>query len=172
MFSADNQQFVRGGVNMIKVNVVAVGKVKEKYFADGIAEYKKRLSRFCDFNIVEIAEENYNKVDDAVIRTIKEKEGERILPYLKGYVFAMAIEGGKTSSEKLARTIDGLSARGNGVITFVIGGSYGLSDAVKSRADSLLSFSDMTFPHTLFRLMLVEQIYRAFSINGGTAYHK
>lgn len=157
---------------MVKINVVAVGKVKEKYFADGIAEYKKRLSRFCDFTITEVAEENYNKVDDALIRTIKEREGEKILPHLKGYVFAMAIEGNKTSSEKLAKTIDGLIARGNGVITFVIGGSYGLADAVKERADSLLSFSDMTFPHTLFRLMLVEQIYRAFSINGGTAYHK
>lgn len=157
---------------MVKVNIVAVGKVKEKYFADGIAEYKKRLSRYCDFTITEIAEENYNKVDQALISTIKEREGERILPHLKGFVFAMAIEGEKTSSEKFARTIDGLIARGNGVITLVIGGSYGLSSAVKERADKLLSFSDMTFPHTLFRLMLVEQIYRAFSINSGTAYHK
>ena len=157
---------------MVKVNIVAVGKVKEKYFADGIAEYKKRLSRYCDFTITEIAEENYNKVDQALISIIKEREGERILPHLKGYVFAMAIEGEKTSSEKFARTIDGLIARGNGVITLVIGGSYGLSSAVKERADKLLSFSDMTFPHTLFRLMLVEQIYRAFSINSGTAYHK
>lgn len=157
---------------MVKVNIVAVGKVKEKYFADGIAEYKKRLSRYCDFTITEIAEENYNKVDQALISAIKEREGERILPHLKGYVFAMAIEGEKTSSEKFARTIDGLIARGNGVITLVIGGSYGLSSAVKERADKLLSFSDMTFPHTLFRLMLVEQIYRAFSINSGTAYHK
>jgi 23S rRNA (pseudouridine1915-N3)-methyltransferase len=157
---------------MIKINLVAVGKVKEKYFSDGIDEYKKRLSRFCDFTITEVAEENYNKVDDGIIKTIKEREGERILPHLKGYVFAMAIEGDKTSSEKLASTIERLSSQGNGVITFVIGGSYGLSNAVKQRADKLLSFSDMTFPHTLFRLMLVEQIYRAFSINGGTAYHK
>ena len=157
---------------MVKVNVVAVGKVKEKYFSDGISEYAKRLSRFCDFSITEISEENYMKVDDAIIRTIKEKEGERILPHLKGHVIAMAIEGKKTSSEKLADTIEGLVSHGTGVITFVIGGSYGLSDKVKEKANALMSFSDMTFPHTLFRLMLTEQIYRAFSIIGGSAYHK
>lgn len=157
---------------MIKVNVVAVGKVKEKYFADGIAEYSKRLSRYCEFKITEVAEENYQKADEALINVIKEKEGERIIPHLKGYVYAMAIEGKKTSSERFAAVIKSLCDKGNGVITFVIGGSYGLSDAVKDRADELLSFSDMTFPHTLFRLMLTEQIYRAFSINGGSAYHK
>lgn len=157
---------------MVKVNVVAVGKVKEKYFADGILEYSKRLSRYCEFKIIEIAEENYQKADGALINVIKDKEGERIIPHLKGYVYAMAIEGKKTSSEKLALSIKNLCDKGNGVITFVIGGSYGLSNAVKDRADELLSFSDMTFPHTLFRLMLSEQIYRAFSINGGSAYHK
>lgn len=157
---------------MIKINLVAVGKVKEKYFADGIAEYTKRLSRFCQFNIVEIAEENYLKVDEAIINVIKDKEAERILPNLKGYVISMAIEGKKTCSrgfaEKLGKLVDG----GNGVITFVIGGSYGLADKVKAKSNELFSFSDMTFPHTLFRLMLTEQLYRAFSINGGSAYHK
>jgi 23S rRNA (pseudouridine1915-N3)-methyltransferase len=157
---------------MIKVNVVAVGKVKEKYFADGISEYSKRLGKYCDFSIVEIQEENYNKVDDSIISRIKEKEGEKILPNLKGKVFAMAIEGKKLSSESLAKTLKTLADNGEGVFTFVIGGSYGLSDAVKKKADMLLSFSDMTFPHTLFRLMLTEQLYRAFSINGGSAYHK
>lgn len=157
---------------MIKVNVVAVGKVKEKYFLDGIAEYSKRLKRYCDFSIIELAEENYNKVDDAIIKTIKEKEGEKILANLKGYVVAMAIEGKKFSSPKLAQLIKQTADIGSGVITFVIGGSYGLSDQVKSKADCLMSFSDMTFPHTLFRLMLTEQVYRAFSINGGSAYHK
>ncbi len=157
---------------MVKVNLVAVGKVKEKYFADGIAEYAKRLSRFCQFNIVEVAEENYLKVDEALINVIKEKEAERIIPHLRGYVVSMAIEGKKTSSrgfaDKLSKVVDG----GNGVITFVIGGSYGLADRIKAKSNELMSFSDMTFPHTLFRLMLTEQIYRAFSINGGSAYHK
>lgn len=157
---------------MIKVNLVAVGKVKEKYFADGIAEYSKRLSKFCQFNLIEVAEENYNKVDQALINVIKEKEGERIMPHLKGHVIAMAIEGKTFSSERFAENINSLISRGTGVITFVIGGSYGLDDKIKKKADTLLSFSEMTFPHTLFRLMLTEQIYRAFSILGGSAYHK
>ena len=125
-----------------------------------------------DFSIIEIGEENYNKVDEKLIDNIKQKEGEKILSLLKGKVFAMAIEGEKLSSEKLAKRIKTLIDLGEGVITFVIGGSYGLSDAVKRKADALLSFSDMTFPHTMFRLMLTEQLYRAFSINAGSAYHK
>ena len=157
---------------MVKVNIIAVGKVKEKYFLEGILEYSKRLSKYCEFNIIEVAEENYTKTDSSIINVIKEKEGERIAPHLKGQVFVMAIEGKKLSSEKLAKTIKDLTDNGVGVITFVIGGSYGVSDKIKSRADGLLSFSDMTFPHTLFRLMLTEQIYRAFSINSGSAYHK
>lgn len=156
---------------MIKVNVVAVGKVKEKYFSDGIAEYAKRLSRFCEFKIIEVEEENFKKAESGDIFVIKEREGERILPHLKGRVFAMAIEGKRRSSEEFARLIQ-TAADSVGVMTFVVGGSYGLSEAVKSRADGLLSFSEMTFPHTLFRLMLTEQIYRAFTILGGSAYHK
>lgn len=156
---------------MIKVNLVVVGKVKEKYFADGIKEYEKRLSRFCEFKIVEVAEENYQKADDGRIEIIKEREAERILPHLKGQVIALAIEGNKLSSEKFAKKIKGITDGGQGVITFVIGGSYGLSDKIKDKAE-LLSFSDMTFPHTLFRLMMVEQLYRAFSIIAGSAYHK
>lgn len=157
---------------MVKINLVAVGKVKEKYFADGISEYAKRLSRFCEFKIVEIAEENYNKVDDKTIEIIKEREADRILPHLKGHVFSMAIEGKTSSSQGLADKLNRLISDGNGVITFVIGGSYGLSDRIKKSSNELLSFSAMTFPHTLFRLMLTEQIYRAFSINTGSAYHK
>lgn len=156
---------------MIKVNVVAVGKVKEKYFSDGIAEYAKRLSRFCEFKIIEVEEENFKKAESGDISVIKEREGERILPHLKGRVFAMAIEGKRRSSEEFARLIQ-TAADSVGVMTFVVGGSYGLSEAVKSRADGFLSFSEMTFPHTLFRLMLTEQIYRAFTILGGSAYHK
>jgi 23S rRNA (pseudouridine1915-N3)-methyltransferase len=123
-------------------------------------------------SITELQEENYNNVTESLISTIKQKESERILPHLKGYVFAMAIEGKKFSSESLARAIKSTVDGGDGVISFVIGGSYGLSDAVKKRADALISFSDMTFPHTLFRLMLTEQIYRAFCINSGSPYHK
>ncbi len=157
---------------MIKINVVAVGKVKENYFVDGINEYAKRLKRFAEFNIIEVAEENFTKVDDALICVIKEREGDRILPHLKGYVIAMAIEGKKYSSDGLAKKIKTITDGGEGVITFVIGGSYGLSDKIKNKANELASFSDMTFPHTLFRLMLTEQIYRAFSINQNSPYHK
>ena len=157
---------------MVKVNLVVVGKVKEKYFSEGINEYAKRMGKFADFSIIEVAEENFTKVDNSLIQTIKEREADRILSHLKGYVFAMAIEGAKIDSQKFANQIKSLIDSGNGVISFVIGGSYGLSDRVKSRADKLLSFSDMTFPHTLFRLMLSEQIYRAFSIIAGSGYHK
>lgn len=157
---------------MVKVNVVAVGKVKEKYFLDGINEYKKRISKYADFNVIEVAEENFSKVDEGLICTIKEREGERILPHLKGVVFALAIEGKKYNSQAFAKEIKRLIDCGEGVITFVIGGSYGLSDKIKQKAQGLISFSDLTFPHTLFRLMLSEQIYRAFSISAGSGYHK
>jgi 23S rRNA (pseudouridine1915-N3)-methyltransferase len=156
---------------MIKVNVLAVGKIKEKYFNEAVFEYEKRLSKFCEFKIIEIAEENFAKVDDALIEVIKEKEGEKILPHLKGHVIAMAIEGKKVSSVSLAQKIKGLADMGK-TITFIIGGSYGLSDKVKERATELISFSDATFPHTLFRVMLCEQVYRAFCINAGSPYHK
>lgn len=157
---------------MIKINIVAVGRVKEKYFADGIAEFSKRLSRYCDFSIIEISEENYKKTNEGAIEIIKQKEGERILPHLKGHIIAMAIEGEQMSSEGFAEKIKTLSNMGESVLTFVIGGSYGLSNEIKAKARDKISFSSMTFPHTMFRLMLTEQLYRAFSINAGSAYHK
>ena len=157
---------------MIKINLLVVGKIKEKYFSDGVMEYAKRLSKFCEFKITEISEENFNKVDDGLIDTIKEKEGDKILPKMSGYSIAMAIEGKKVSSTSFAQKIKNLTDSGNGVLTFVIGGSYGLSDRVKNKANELISFSDATFPHTLFRVMLVEQIYRAFCINANSPYHK
>lgn len=154
---------------MVKINLVCVGKVKEKYFAEGIAEYAKRLKRFCDFTITETAEENVSGLSSAAIA---EREGKGILPKLRGAVFALAIEGKKYSSENFAGELKRLIDGGTGEITFVVGGSYGLSEELKRKADGLISFSDMTFPHTLFRLMLTEQIYRAFCINAGTPYHK
>lgn len=156
---------------MIKVSVVCVGKVKESYFLDGINEYKKRLSKYCEFNITELKEENFDKVDDSLINVIKKREAERILPNLKGYVIVTDINGKKTSSIELASL---LKTKGDeiGVITFVIGGSYGLDQSVKDKADYKISFSDMTFPHTMFRLMLTEQVYRAFTIINGSNYHK
>ncbi len=157
---------------MVKVNLLVVGKVKEKYFLEGINEYAKRLSRYAEFNIIEVAEENFNKVDEATIITIKAREAERLKPHLKGYIIALAIEGKKYSSESFAKNLGSLIDGGQSVITFVIGGSYGIADEIKQKANGLMSFSDMTFPHTLFRLMLTEQLYRAFSILHGSAYHK
>ncbi|MBR5439191.1 MAG: 23S rRNA (pseudouridine(1915)-N(3))-methyltransferase RlmH [Clostridia bacterium] len=157
---------------MFKIKVVAVGKVKEKYFLDAILEYKKRLSRFCDVSICEVKEENFTKEpNSSEISEILKREGESILKELKGYVVAMAIEGKKCSSEGLAKLIKNQVDKGQ-EITFVIGGSYGICDEVKTSADMLLSFSDATFPHTLFRVMLLEQVYRAFSINADARYHK
>lgn len=157
---------------MIKINIVAVGKVKEKYFADGITEYSKRLSRYCDFKITEIKEENFNSEPSATeILEIKRKEGLNIAKHLKGHVVVMAIEGKSLDSVKFSQFIRTTADR-VGEITFVIGGSYGVDDSIKNRADTLFSFSPMTFPHTLFRLMLSEQIYRAFAIDSGSPYHK
>jgi 23S rRNA (pseudouridine1915-N3)-methyltransferase len=155
---------------MLKVNIIAVGKVKEKYFLDGIEEYKKRLSRYCDFKIIEIGEEVAKKENDAEIKMVKEKEGDKILPLIKGEAFSMAIEGKQIDSIGFSKIIENAKADGK-ELTFIIGGSYGLSDRVKEKC-TLLSFSKMTFPHTLFRLILTEQIYRAFTIISGTAYHK
>ena len=159
---------------MIKITLVAVGKIKEKYFSEGIAEYRKRLSAFCDFNIIETEEENYKKTDGALEEKIRVKEGEKIsgvLSDFKGKVYALAIEGKKTDSKNFSEIIKKSVSSGEPV-AFIIGGSYGLSSAVKKRADALISFSDMTFPHALFRLMFTEQLYRAFTIINGKSYHK
>ncbi len=156
---------------MLKIKIVAVGKVKEKYFAEGIAEYVKRISRYAEISLAEVKEENFSKEGESERRLAMKREGERILPELKGTIVCLAVEGKKLSSEKLAEKIEEFK-RASSELTFVIGGSYGLDDAVKKRADFLLSFSDMTFPHTLMRLMLTEQLYRALTISAGTGYHK
>ena len=153
---------------MFKVNVVAVGKVKEKYFEQGIEEYAKRMSRFCDFSIIECKEQSLEDIPESIAL---QRESEEILKKLRGYIVVMAIEGEKVSSEKLSKLLT-LAKDSVGEMTFVIGSSCGISDIVKKRADKLISFSDMTFPHTLFRLMLCEQIYRGFMIAGGGKYHK
>ena len=157
---------------MIKIKIVAVGKVKEKYFQEAVLEYKKRLSRFCCFEIVEIKEENFViEPNDSEINKIITREGEGILKEIKGYAIAMAIEGKKYSSKELSKYIAKVGAL-NSEITFVIGGSYGLSQEVKNRCNELMSMSDMTFPHTLERVMLTEQIYRAVMISTASKYHK
>ena len=160
-----------GGI-MVKINVVAVGKIKENYFENGFNEYVKRLSRYAKVTVTEIKEKNIvNEPSQGEIQEILKREGEDILKALKGYVIALAIEGKKVSSLSFANKIKTLKDKW-GEITFVIGGSYGIADFVKDKADELLSVSDMTFPHTLFRVMLAEQIYRAFTILEDGKYHK
>jgi 23S rRNA (pseudouridine1915-N3)-methyltransferase len=159
----------------MNITVVAVGKLKEKYLREGINEYSKRLSAYCKLQVVEVADEKAPEVlSEVEMEQVKRKEGERILAQLKPdqYVIALAIEGQMWSSEKLASELDRLATYGKSQVAFVIGGSLGLSPEVLKRADVLLSFSKMTFPHQLVRLILLEQVYRAYRINRGEAYHK
>lgn len=160
---------------MLRVNVICVGKLKEKYLKDAVAEYAKRLSAFCKFSVIEVDEEKTNgDPNDSGIETILSAEGKRILSKLdrNDLVIAMCIEGRQLSSEKLAKYISDSAVTGVSTIDIIIGGSWGLSEEVKSRAKLRLSMSEMTFPHQLARVMLCEQLYRAFSINAGSKYHK
>ena len=159
----------------MKITVLCVGKIKEKFFADAIKEYSKRLSRYCKLEIVEVADEKTpDGASDLVVSQIKDKEAERMEKYLpdSAYVIALAIEGKMLSSEQLAGKINQLGVGGESHIQFIIGGSLGLSDKVVKEADMLLSFSKMTFPHQLMRVILLEQIYRSYRIIQGEPYHK
>ncbi|MCI6738367.1 MAG: 23S rRNA (pseudouridine(1915)-N(3))-methyltransferase RlmH [Intestinibacter sp.] len=159
----------------MRINIVCVGKIKEKYLKLGIDEFKKRLSKYCKLDIIELDDEKApENLSDKEMEMIKDKEGRKILAKIKdtSYVIALAIDGKSLSSEELADTINKLGIKGISNISFVIGGSLGLSDEVLSRADYKLSFSKMTFPHQLMRLILLEQIYRSYRINNGEPYHK
>lgn len=159
----------------MKITLICVGKLKEKYLSSGVAEYVKRLSRYCNLEIIELQDEK--TPDNASIAEeiqIRNKEGERILKAIKGdpYCIALAIEGNMLSSEELAEKINNLGISGVSHISFIIGGSLGLSDEVLSRANYKLSFSSMTFPHQLMRMILLEQIYRCYRIINNQPYHK
>ncbi|MBU9722332.1 MULTISPECIES: 23S rRNA (pseudouridine(1915)-N(3))-methyltransferase RlmH [Bacillaceae] len=159
----------------MNISIITVGKLKEKYLKQGIDEYRKRLSSYANIQIVEVADEKApENMSEADIHIVKEKEGERILSKIgtDTHVIALAIDGKKWSSERLAKELDQLATYGKSKVAFIIGGSVGLSDEVLKRANQHLSFSDMTFPHQLIRLILVEQVYRAFRINRGEPYHK
>ena len=159
----------------MKITILCVGKVKEKYFTGAIDEYAKRLSRYCKLEIVEVADEKTpDGASTALEEQIKQKEGERLLKYIPedAYVCVLAIEGKQLTSEQLSEKIGELGVRGVSHIVFVIGGSLGLWDAVVKKADFLLSFSKMTFPHQLMRVVLLEQIYRGYRILQGEPYHK
>lgn len=165
----------RGRENKVKITLITVGKIKEKYLKDAIAEYSKRLSRYCKLEIVEVADEKTpDQASEAVEEGIRDKEGERILKQIRDdmYVITLEIEGKMLTSEEFAGKIEQLGIQGTSIIAFVIGGSIGLGKEVLKRSDYALSFSKMTFPHQLMRVILLEQIYRGYRIINGEPYHK
>lgn len=159
----------------MRITLIAVGKIKEKFFEDAIREYSKRLSRYCKLEIVQVTDEKTpDGAGEALELQIKEREGQRILSHIKdgAYVIALAIKGRMLTSEELSAHMEKLAVRGVSQIIFVIGGSLGLSQSVMDRADFALSFSPMTFPHQLMRVVALEQIYRGYKIMMKEPYHK
>ncbi|MFR6018954.1 MAG: 23S rRNA (pseudouridine(1915)-N(3))-methyltransferase RlmH [Paraclostridium sordellii] len=159
----------------MNITIISVGKLKEKYLKLGIEEFSKRLSKYCKLDMIELDDEKCpENLSDKDMEIVKNKEGQKILSKIKNnsYVIALAIDGKNLSSEELANTISKLAVRGISHITFIIGGSLGLADEVLKRADYKLSFSKMTFPHQLMKLILLEQVYRSFRINNNEPYHK
>ena len=159
----------------MKIKVICMGKLKEKYLKDGIAEYCKRLSRFTKLEILELVDEKTpDHASAAENEKILEKEADRILSKIaeREFVIALAIEGKQFPSETFAKAISEITINGFSDVTFIIGGSLGLAPAVKKRANLLMSFGKLTLPHQLMRLVLMEQIYRAFMIQAGSPYHK
>lgn len=159
----------------MKITVVAVGRLKEKFYEQAVAEYAKRLSRYCRLEIIEVADEKTpDQASEILEEQIRSKEGERILKYIRDdmYVITLEIGGKMLSSEEFAKKIETLGVQGQSSIAFVIGGSIGLGKEVLKRSDYALSFSKMTFPHQLMRVILLEQVYRGYRIMNGEPYHK
>jgi 23S rRNA (pseudouridine1915-N3)-methyltransferase len=159
----------------MKLTIIAVGKLKEKYLKDGIAEYSKRLTRFCDLEIVEIEDEQVpENISAANALQVKRKEADKILKKVKegSVLVVLDIKGEKLDSEEFASKLNSFFISGNSHITFVIGGSLGLDDALIKKSNFKFSMSDLTFPHQLARLILLEQLFRCFKINNGETYHK
>ena len=159
----------------MKITVITVGKIKEKYLKDAISEYTKRLSKYCKLEIIEVADEKTpDNASEVVEDAIRSKEAERILKYIKddAYVVTLEINGKQLSSEELADKMDKLGVQGTSHIIFIIGGSIGLGREILQKSDFALSFSKMTFPHQLMRVILLEQIYRSYRIINGEPYHK
>lgn len=159
---------------MLNINIICIGRLKEKYLTDAVNEYSKRLKGFCTFSVIELNEEKGNDDPNAAQKEkILTEEGKRIIAKIKpgSYTIAMCIEGRELSSEELSKKLEN-TAFESSTVNFIIGGSYGLSDEVKNKADFRLSMGKMTFPHQLSRVMLCEQIYRALGISRNTKYHK
>lgn len=160
---------------MLKVKIITVGKLREKYLRDAQSEYLKRLTAFCKAEVIELGEERLpDNPSEAQIKACLQKEALRIKKEIPAdsFVYSMLIEGKELSSEELAKSFEKNAVSGKSTLVFLVGSSFGLDEELKKESDFALSFSKMTFPHQLARIMLLEQVYRAFSINAGTKYHK
>jgi len=159
---------------MLSINIVCVGKIKENYLKDAIAEYSKRLSRFCNLNIIELQDEKLpEKLNDSVINEVKNKECTKMIQTLKkdSYIICLDLRGKEFSSEDFSKKIENIALNFNSSITFVIGGTLGLNEEILSLANEKICFSKMTFPHQLIRVFLLEQLFRAFKISNNETYH-
>ena len=159
----------------MNINIIAVGRIKEKYIQEGIKEFSKRLSRYCNLKIVEVDDEKApENLSDKEMEAVKQKEGQKILSKIpqNSFIISLEIQGREISSEDLSKIMEDIMVSGINDITFIIGGSLGLSDEVRSKSDFKLSFSKMTFPHQLMRLILLEQVYRGWRIMKNEPYHK
>lgn len=162
-------------MRVMRISIACVGKIKEKFWRDAISEYEKRLGKYCRLEFLEVADEKTpDGASEVLEEQIKEKEARRLLEKIRedAFVCTLEIEGKRMTSEGFARWMEGLTVKGTSHIVFVIGGSLGLHESMRRRSDMALSFSDMTFPHQLMRVILVEQVYRAFRIIQGEPYHK
>ena len=159
---------------MLNINIVCVGKIKENYLKDAIAEYSKRLSRFCNLNIVELQDEKLpEKLNDSIISEVKNKECSKMIQWVKkdSYVICLDLKGKELSSEEFSKKIENIALNFNSSITFVIGGTLGLNEEILSMSNEKICFSKMTFPHQLIRVFLLEQLFRAFKISNNETYH-
>lgn len=159
---------------MLNINIVCVGKIKESYLRDAISEYSKRLSKFCNLNIVELQDEKLpSKLNDSIINEIKNKECNKIIQSIKkdSYIICLDLKGKEFSSEEFSQKLDNIALNFNSSITFVIGGTLGLNQETLSLANEKICFSKMTFPHQLIRVFLLEQLFRAFKISNNETYH-
>lgn len=159
---------------MLHINIICVGKIKENYLKDAITEYAKRLSKYCKLQIIEVADEQIpDNLSNRLAENVKEIEGKRILAQIKNsYVIALDLKGKQFTSEEFSNKLENISLNSNSNISFIIGGSIGLSNEVIQHSNELICFSKMTFPHQLIRVFLLEQIYRAFKISNHETYHK
>ncbi len=160
---------------MLHINIICVGKLKEKYLQDALSEYSKRLSKYCNLNIIELPDEKLpNNLNDSLINQIKQKESNNILSHIErgSYVLALDLKGKQFSSEEFSKKITDISLNSFSSITFIIGGTLGLYENVLKNSNELICFSKMTFPHQLIRIFLLEQIFRAFKISNNETYHR